>query len=502
MGMGNGQDTPGGGAPDGSGGVPGFGPPRYGGGTPPGGPGGPGAPGPYSYRPPHGTGPAYGYGYGHGPAHHQGPGYAYGPAPTVHDLFAAAPPPPGPAAPAWQAPSRIERLLYEAKTRGDWPAYFEVLGRNWLYTAQHRSFLDSHPAEVQILPFFAPQVGGACVALYTEGVLPAPVEDPVFHSASLAWYAGAWDHTDPAWLVINPGTPCEAFFPTTPAHRAQWQRHAAPSDAIRPGRRLRALHVGGPLHGSVAHGLACGALLSVNNGELWNALGYHGRGYRRERERLREWWDINSRDEWRDTLERLIRADLVSPVWEFALRVRQNLARDYGGAVELDHWRSVAERVIRANAARAAEPKITADGVTPGAEADESEVAAQVTGVGRLIGRIARYEARFRADGLLGDTQYTRTLEAWDYGRASGMARWGLGARFGTLAETEDAILRAGAAARANYRSWEEFSAAYVLGRCLHFDDEEFGDWYEGALACHRILTTDEASPWRNIPWK
>lgn len=125
-----------------------------------------------------------------------------------------------------------------------------------------------------------------------------------------------------------------------------------------------------------------------------------------------------------------------------------------------------------------------------------------MAGVQRLIGRIARYEARFRADGLLAEGKFVRTVEAWDYGRASGMARWGLAARFCSLDEAERAVLRAGRSAQANYRSWEEFSAAYILGRCLHFDDEEFGEWYEDMLTAHRILTTDPESPWLTLPWK
>lgn len=92
-------------------------------------------------------------------------------------------------------------------------------------------------------------------------------------------------------------------------------------------------------------------------------------------------------------------------------------------------------------------------------------------------------------------------MEGWDIGRASQMARWGVGCRYGTVAEAEKAVLRAGEAARDAYRSWAEFSAGYVLGRCLHFDEEEFGTWYTTALAAHLALTTDPASPWLNIPW-
>lgn len=82
------------------------------------------------------------------------------------------------------------------------------------------------------------------------------------------------------------------------------------------------------------------------------------------------------------------------------------------------------------------------------------------------------------------------------------MARWGLGARYCTLEEAERAVVRAGRLSRFNYRSWEDFSAGYVLGRCLHFDEEEFGDWYGEMLDAHRLLTTHPDSPWLNIPFK
>jgi Protein of unknown function (DUF1266) len=122
--------------------------------------------------------------------------------------------------------------------------------------------------------------------------------------------------------------------------------------------------------------------------------------------------------------------------------------------------------------------------------------------VQQLIGRITRYEARFRADGLLAEGKHVRSVLASDYGRASAMARWGLAARFGDLAETESAVLRAGRNSQATHHSWEDFSAGYILGRCLHFDEEEFGDWYQDVLNAHQILTSDPGSPWLNIPWK
>jgi hypothetical protein len=81
------------------------------------------------------------------------------------------------------------------------------------------------------------------------------------------------------------------------------------------------------------------------------------------------------------------------------------------------------------------------------------------------------------------------------------VARWGLGARYAERAETEEALLRAGAAARRVYVSWPDFSAGYVLGRCLHFDGERFGDWYTDMVAAHRALATDLESPWLSVSW-
>ena len=397
--------------------------------------------------------------------------------------------------PFWQAPADTERGLYEAKMRGDWAAYFDVLATADLYHAMSRAQADAKPGWVHYnAAYWRP--GPKSLAFVTDGMLPAPVPDPVFFEVDLGKLAQDWPRND-EWLAINPGTPCEAFFPATAADRLAWRWHA---DRVPGSRRneLRTLWSGGPLHGNVAHGLACGALLCVNNASLWNAMGWHGTGYVRERRRLEEWWGITGRQEWLRALEGLLKGRMSSPVWGFVLGVRSTLARDFGGVVEVDHWRRVTSRVIRQRAAE----ETTPDGVTRTARLSDSETEAQVAGAQRLIGRIIRYEARFRADGLLAEGRFVPTVEAWDYGRASKMARWGLGARYCDLAEAEQAVLRAGGVSRINYRSWEEFSAAYILGRCLHFDEEEFGDWYGEMLHAHGILTTDPNSPWLSIPFK
>lgn len=257
---------------------------------------------------------------------------------------------------------------------------------------------------------------------------------------------------------------------------------------------MHTLEVGGPQQGPVAFGLAVGAQLFVQNGYFWNALAFHGSGYLGEKELLERWWGVTDRGGWLRTQERLLCADMVSDVWEFVLSLRHSLARDYAGPVPGDLWREAAARALRLRAAGA-------DGVAHGHVTSTTVLGSRISGAQRLIGRILRYEARFRADGLLPEGAYVRTVEAWDHGRASAMARWGLAARYCTLSEAETAVLRAGRQVRANYRSWADFSAAYALGRCLHFDEEEFGTWYEKSLRTHHVLMSAPASPWLTIPW-
>ncbi|MFF9275397.1 DUF1266 domain-containing protein [Streptomyces griseosporeus] len=331
-------------------------------------------------------------------------------------------------------------------------------------------------------------------------MLPAPDPHRVFDWERLGWFARAWQPSDPPFIVVNPGTPCEAFLPTAPPHSAAWAQHSERVGALDVAKRLCTLRVGGPLQGPVARGLACGALLCVYNGSPWNAMAWHGSGYPGERQRLREWWGITSREEWQSALRGLLACESHSSVWEFALSLRRTIARDFGGYVDTAYWREAAAKVIRAN--DAGHVVVNEDGVTKTEPRPESETEARVRGVQHLIGRIWRYEARMRADGVLPENRYVSSVDAWDLGRASKMARWGLGARFGTLQEAESAVVQAGRAAVLSYRSWQDFSAGYILGRCLHFDEEEFGDWYTDMVDAHRILMSQADSPWLTVPFQ
>lgn len=394
------------------------------------------------------------------------------------------PPPASPTAPHWQAPSEIEQRLYEAKLRGDWQTYLDVLGETRLFHPMSRQYAEMNPGRIIDTPYRHPVTNALCVAYYTPGLLPTPAADPVYFGETLESLSRSWA-ADFHALVVNPGTPCEMEFPAPPAARALWHHHGERGTPARK-QRLRTLRTGGPLQGPTAHGLACGALLCVFNGSFWNAMAWHGRGFPGERIRLRDSWGITTRAEWRDSIERLLEGRMSSRVWEFALEIRGALSRAYGGRVDPADWRETVEDVMRRNAA----------------EHGEVPSPAAVAGVKQLIGRITRYEARFRADGLLPEHRHVRSVLAWDYGRASKMARWGLGARFCDIAEAEQAVVRTGHAAQLAYNSWQDFSAGYILGRCLHFDEEEFGVWYTDMLEAHRILVAEPESPWLTIPWK
>ncbi|MFZ3596464.1 DUF1266 domain-containing protein [Streptomyces sp. BH104] len=389
----------------------------------------------------------------------------------------------------------MEQGLYEAKMRGHWSAYYEVLAGADLFAR----VVPDETGELGPDIRQDPHTGAPLLCLYTDGMLPVPSADQLFKLASLKSFAKDWDEL-PFTLVVNPGSPCEGVLYTAPPHNAPWLSIARRAGHPDFSGTLRALRVGGPLHGPVAHGLACGALMSVKNGYLWNALAFHGNGYETEREQLERWWGVTSRAEWQRTLQRLLARENLSPVWEFALDLRHSIARDFGGHVETEYWREAAANVLRSRSEGAT--VLTPDGVTRTDPRPESEVRAQISGVQHLIGRITRYEARMRADGILAEGRYVRSVDAWDLGRGASMACWGVGARYGTVEEAERAVVEVGEQSAVTYSSWEDFSAGYILGRCLHFDEERFGSWYKEMLTCHRVLTTDPASPWLNIPFR
>ncbi|XRQ14899.1 DUF1266 domain-containing protein [Actinomadura welshii] len=221
--------------------------------------------------------------------------------------------------------------------------------------------------------------------------------------------------------------------------------------------------------GRLAAALAVGAHLAVANGTAWNTL---GGGSGRDRELLERDWGITGREGWQEEMDALLDARNSDPAIQMVLDQR-------GRGTGRREWHD-------AIAAWCGENDIADDAVQ------------EVVG---LADAIARYEARFRADGLLRPDGRVDSVYGYDLGRAVNMARWGLNAGYCDAEEAEKCVLTAGGRAHQVYSSWGSFSAGYVLGRMLRFDDGEFGEWYERSLAGHRVLAEDPDSPWRRMAW-
>ncbi|TMQ91050.1 DUF1266 domain-containing protein [Actinomadura soli] len=279
-------------------------------------------------------------------------------------------------------------------------------------------------------------------------------------------------------------------------------KDAGPRDALRPLRELMAqLPPGGDGHrqvaklladaerrpdrdhdvlitdpgtaawGRLAAALAVGAHLAVGNGVTWNTLtGHDDPGG--DRVLLERDWGVTDHGSWREQMDALLDARNSDPAVQMVLD-RRGRGTDQGA------WRAEIVAWCR-----------------------ERDIAEQtVHEVVELSGQVLRYESRFRADGLLPPDGRVASVYGYDFGRAVNMARWGLNAGFCDAEEAEKCVLTAGQRANQVYTSWGSFSAGYILGRMLRFDEGEFGEWYERSLAGHRVLAEDPESPWRRMAW-
>ncbi|KPC60304.1 DUF1266 domain-containing protein [Streptomyces chattanoogensis] len=383
----------------------------------------------------------------------------------------------------WIPPTDVELDLYEAKSREDWDAYKRILLAADTFTYVLKEEVDECGGEAPMLVFKAPD-GGRCFVVHTRGQMPDRSEKLVLCEIDLPPVSEE-DEADEAGripgLLVNPGCPEEAFFPGYRGQDADWQTLV---DEV-PGRGHDddelITKYSGPLQGPLAHGLACGTHLAVHNQVLWNDLGDVCGDYRRDVATLRDSWGVEDRERWLEQLTYLLEGRNSPPLPEFALMVRREIARRSPGAhTDVQLWRRATAADLRERGG------------------DEETVVEAMA----LIGQIVRYESRFRADGVLPADGCVTSALGYDFGRAVNFARWGLGARFTDLPEVEKAVIRAGELCQEHYASWEEFSAGYILGRALRFDEESFGHMYSSALSPHRILTGDPAGPWRTIPFR
>ncbi|MFC5719323.1 DUF1266 domain-containing protein [Streptomyces gamaensis] len=383
----------------------------------------------------------------------------------------------------WIAPTETERLLYEATARGDWDGQIAALAAGELYVAVPRAEADGLVPPTPPAPYRDPATGRPCLPVVTRGGLPPWQPDWVFERMTLAELAGVWP--DDRWrLAVNPGTPGAAVIEATPLDREAWLEVCAETPRAGAGRLVGLMT--GPLHGPLARGLACGAPSAVRDGVPWNELGAVHRDYQQDRAELWETWGVNDPVSWRQLTERLLSGAGAGREAEFALRAREGLSEHASGkAPTAEEWRDAVRRVLLHRAA--------SDGDT---EAFTS-----------AVDRILACEERLRADAVLPPGGRVASAAAFDHGCAVLLARLGLAARLCAPADAEYLVVSAGERARAAYGSWQEFAAGFLLGLALRErerNDPRGGQRdarYASALAAHRVLTADAASPWANIPW-
>ncbi|MFJ3531545.1 DUF1266 domain-containing protein [Streptomyces sp. NPDC090132] len=378
----------------------------------------------------------------------------------------------------WGPPTETERLLHETAAAGDRDAMLDALARSRLYVLVARLHADT-PGYAPLLTAHPDPVtpGRRCVTAHTSGTLPPWHPEWVFETIDLDELRRRWPD-GVRWLVINPGTPYAVTVAAGPGRRRAWQK--AHERSAGPQGDLLVTHRAGPLHGPLAHGLALGAHLAVNNGIVWNDLGATYQGYSTDRARLRHPWGVLDRAAYRETLETLLMTRLVGRTYESVLQIRSTLAGRLGRTPTVPEWSAALTEALTRRR-------------TPPSEAAEAHEALRLA---------VTYEGRLRADGALGADERVDTLAAFDYGRAVNVVRLALGARLCDPHEAEQTVLRIGALAGQAYSSWAQYSLGYSLARAMNFDeDDRSGAMYEQSLAQHRVLTQDPNSPYRNIAW-
>lgn len=391
----------------------------------------------------------------------------------------------------WTPPTPVERLLYRDKDEPDVSGYLSILATTGVYHPVQ--IIHAHEEPEQRQPLIV-EVGDGLRALsvYTLDVLPRPHPKIVYEFTTLRGLVNLLGDVDV--LLVNPATPCQnALQLGDKLNRLMLELH---NEYWEPGYfsgRVLTRQSNATEPGPLLHGLACGAQLCVTNGYAWNTTEHHGNGYSAELALLEKWWDVKVRDEWLQIERRLLDREVGSSAWDDVLDTRNGLADHFGGPVDAAQWRQYDESRLRQYVAQSGDP------AEPGANPRLDEAIANRR---NLITRVLWYEGRFREDQLLPQDGYVRSTAAWDLGRASAMARWGRSTRFCTRAEMFDALRELSQDAQRRYASWEEFGLGYLLGRCLHFDEEEFGAWYTDCRDIHLQLLSNETSPWLTVPFR
>ncbi|MEU9115296.1 DUF1266 domain-containing protein [Streptomyces sp. NPDC048483] len=242
----------------------------------------------------------------------------------------------------WGPPTDTERRRCEATARGDGDGQVAAIAGEDLYLAVPQEGQDPLPVHPD------PTTGGKCLPVLTHGMLPPWQPQQFLDRVTVEELAQDWPN-DTGQPAVNPGTPAAARLSATPDHRAAWLRIRA-HFGVRPGGLL-ATHDGGPLHGPLAQGPACGAPLAVHHSVPWNELGTTFLDHATDAATLREQWSVTDPASRRQRLDQLLGGQFVPAGTQTALRERAGAGKgDADGCAPPQ-----AEQAVLRAGARAAE---------------------------------------------------------------------------------------------------------------------------------------------------
>ncbi len=208
------------------------------------------------------------------------------------------------------------------------------------------------------------------------------------------------------------------------------------------------------------HALAFGAILDSQNGHPHSRLlpemtpAQREEYVRRERELLGTSWDVHSREDLLDMLEKLQSGDFGQrrSFWDLRQRLLEGRTENY-------------LKLINEAQAR-----------------DQSGARAffVATHLGPFHGR-------------------TLPITSWDFGRYINLCRWGVLSEWLTEQEAWERILPAARLLQASYASWDDFSADYFMGR--NFWRQQSGAENDAVRYTVAILKNPPNGLWSTIPW-
>lgn len=209
--------------------------------------------------------------------------------------------------------------------------------------------------------------------------------------------------------------------------------------------------------------IACGADLAILNGQYLNDL---TTGFSRQhcRELLSEWWDIDSKEEVLDNIDRL---------FSEGHRIRYDIIWQALNTVSIKESKAFLREYVIKNQM-------------------EEEV------VLKWLRNMRDALELFQKHGLIRkDTQPEMLI--WDYARIINMTRGSFDAEYLSREEALDIIRRCVSPIRNMYTSWKQLSLSYQFARCVWIGIEEAN--IDDMLGNMQTLLTNVDSPWVKLSW-